>query len=109
MQVARAAAVYCYRNRSLSGGWLIQRGATVEGSDANAWAGWFCPEYSRFRPSPQQLLVPVRNERLVTPENGMPASALDNSFLIADIENVFGHLFQNIGLVVIFIHHFSFG
>jgi hypothetical protein len=39
----------------------------------------------------------------------MRASALDNSFPVADIENVFGHLFQNIGLAVIFIHHLPFG
>jgi hypothetical protein len=37
----------------------------------------------------------------------MVASALDGAFAGADIEHVFGHLLQDIGLAVVFIHHFS--
>lgn len=78
-----------------------------KGSDTYAGAGRFFPEYSRFRPSPQRFLVPIGNERLVTPENGMVASALDSAFPGADIEHVFGHFLQDIGPAVVFIHHFS--
>ena len=83
-----------YRRPACGGGMdarLIQSRKAAKGSNAYAGAGWSCPEYSRFRPSAQQFLVPVRNERFITPENRMTAPAPDSSFPGADIEHVSGH------------------
>lgn len=82
--------VSCDRNE-IPDARLIQSGKAAKGSDAYAGAGWPCPEYPGFRPSAQQFLVLVRNERFITPENRMTAPAPDSSFSGADIEHVSGH------------------
>ena len=87
----------------LSNGWFgLER---LDGSNPYAWPGLPCPEYSRFGPTAQKLLVAIGNERLMAPENGMGASAPDSSFPGADIENISGHFLKNIGLRAVGIHH----